>query len=224
MVRRFETSLVPPSARGVIWWSSMGRPSGPIGAKPPRISSRSSAEYLPGFIAASRFQKSDLTLLNSARCALSASPLTLGPDPVVNSPRIPAAIFPTPPTTSPVDTTIAGTPIAAPMPVTLVIPPRTSPVNPPAKVTIPPKICPTATPRLASVLPWGSTPPASSSWCPTPAKGTAPSASPPRKDGVLHVSILLLAKQRLLVAPSPVLRTTLQQRLHVTKIGLGRHV
>ncbi|XXT16042.1 hypothetical protein WME94_38000 [Sorangium sp. So ce429] len=38
-------------------------------------------------------------------------------------------MFPTPPTASPVDTAIAGTPIAAPMPVALVMPPKTSPVK-----------------------------------------------------------------------------------------------
>ncbi|MGK3994885.1 hypothetical protein [Sorangium sp. So ce1024] len=46
------------------------------------------------------------------------------------SPWIPAAMLPTPPTTSPVDTTIAGTPTVAPTPVALVMPPKTSPVKP----------------------------------------------------------------------------------------------
>ncbi|AUX37792.1 uncharacterized protein SOCE836_100270 [Sorangium cellulosum] len=78
------------------------------------------------------------------------------------NPWIPAAMLPTPPTTSPVDTTIAGTPIAAPTPVALVMPPKTSPVKPPIVRASPPTICPMASPILASGVPWASTPAASS--------------------------------------------------------------
>ncbi|AUX47679.1 uncharacterized protein SOCE26_092030 [Sorangium cellulosum] len=72
-------------------------------------------------------------------------------------------MFPTPPTTRPVDTAIAGTPIAAPMPVALVTPPKTSFVKPPIVRASPPTICPMARAILPSGVPWASMPAASSS-------------------------------------------------------------